>query len=121
VLEEEDIVVGIISRVIKREERKEKGEKGNGKRGTRVGRLRMAGGEKGGRLGGGRGEEERKGGSLAPLLEETHPLTLAIGAPEIAAAAGAVAAVLRPVIAVAPASYASPPKQVYQRGTSTRD
>lgn len=69
----------------------------------------------------GREEEERKGGSLAPLLEETHPLTLAIGAPEIAAAAGAVAAVLRPVIAVAPASYASPPKQVYQRGTSTRD
>lgn len=57
----------------------------------------------------GEGEkEERKGGSLAPLLEETHPLTLAIGAPEIAAAAGAVAAVLRPVIAVAPASYASP-------------
>lgn len=32
VLEEEDIVVGIISRVIKREERKEKKEKGNGKR-----------------------------------------------------------------------------------------
>lgn len=67
------------------------------------------------------GEREREGDSLAPLLEETHPLTLAIGAPEITAAAGTVAAVLRPVIAVATASYASPPKQVYQRGTSTRD
>lgn len=65
------------------------------------------------------------GNCLAPFLEETHPLTLAIGAPEIAAAAGAVAAVLRPVIAVAATPYASPPVQVspvqYRRGTSTRD
>lgn len=108
---------GIISRAIKREEKKN--EKRKRIRATRVGRLRMAGGKKGS-MGGERGRG-REGDSLAPFLEETHPLTLAIGAPEITAAAGTVAAILRPVIAVAAASYASPPKQVYERGTSTRD
>lgn len=44
---------------------------------------------------------------LTPLLEQTHPLTLAIGTPEVATAAGAVTTVLRPVVAVAAASYAS--------------
>lgn len=65
----------------------------------------------------GGGEED----PLAPLLEETHSLALAIGAPEVAAAAGAVAAVLRPVVAITATPYASSPIQVYQRGTSTRD
>lgn len=66
--------------------------------------------------------EGREGGyRLAPLLKETHPLTLAIRTPEIAAAARAVAAVLPPVVTIAAAPYAGPPKQVYRRGTSTRD
>lgn len=50
---------------------------------------------------------------LAPFLKETHPLTLAIRTPEIAAAARAVAAVLPSMITIAAAPYASPPKQVY--------
>lgn len=58
--------------------------------------------------------EGRKGRHrLAPLLKETHPLTLAIRTPEIAAATRAVAAVLPPVVTIAAAPYASPPKQVY--------
>jgi len=68
-----------------------------------------------------RGKSRRTKSPLAPFLEEAHPLALAIGAPEVAAAAGAVAAVLGPVVAVAAAPYAGSPKQVYQRGTSTRD
>lgn len=65
---------------------------------------------------------KREGGyHLAPLLKETHPLALAIRTPEIAAAAGAVAAVLPSMVTITAAPYASPPKQVYRRGTSTRD
>jgi len=48
-------------------------------------------------------------------------LTLAIRTPEIAAAARAVAAVLPSVVTIAATPYASPPKQVYRRRTSTRD
>lgn len=64
-----------------------------------------------------RAAEQRRGRErgryyLAPLLEETHPLTLAIGHPQIATAAGAVAAIVRPVIAIAAAPYATSPIKI---------
>ena len=46
------------------------------------------------------------GRRLAPFLEDTHPLAPAIGAPQIAPAAGAVTAVFRPVVTVPTPSYA---------------
>lgn len=112
-LEGEDVVAGQSPRENdETRDRKRKREKTVIER-RRVGRPKRGVEGKGRRLGG------RDG--LAPLLEETHPLTLAIGAPEVATAAGAVAAVLRPVVAATSASYAGSPIQVYQRGTSTRD
>lgn len=58
---------------------------------------------------------------LTPFLEQAHSLAPAIWPPQIASATGAVTAVLRPVVAVSTPWYAGPPKQVDQRGTSTRD
>lgn len=67
---------------------------------------------------------EKEGGAvtvLTPFLEQAHSLAPAIWPPQIASAAGAVTAVFRPVVAVSTPWYAGPPKQVDQRGTSTRD
>lgn len=60
------------------------------------------------------------GSGLAPLLEQAHPLAATIGAPQVAAAAGTVAAVIGPVVAVAAASYAAPPEHVEERGCGRR-
>lgn len=59
-LEEEDIVVGIISRAIKRQERKEKKEKGNGKRETGNARRKTQNGRRGKGDGGGRRKREKE-------------------------------------------------------------
>lgn len=50
--------------------------------------------------------------SLAPFLEETHSLTSAIRAPQVAPAGAVVAAVVRSVIAIPSSLYACPSKKV---------
>lgn len=58
-----------------------------------------------------------RGSILTPFLEKSHPLALTVEAPEVATAAGAVATVPRPVVAVAAPFYAGASKQMNQRGT----
>lgn len=55
---------------------------------------------------------------LPPLLEEAYALAAAVGAPQVAAAGGRVAAVARPVVAVPSAREARTPENVHQRRSS---
>lgn len=75
-------------------------------------------GEEEGGGGGGGGVPRRPRAALAPFLEEADPLAPTVGAPEVAAAARAEAAVVGPVIAVAVATHARPPVHRDPRGTS---
>ena len=58
---------------------------------------------------------------LSPFLEEADPLASTVGAPQVAAAARAEAAVVGPVIAVPVATNARAPEHRDPRGTSIRD
>lgn len=58
---------------------------------------------------------------LAPFLEESDSLASTVGAPEIAAATRAEAAVVGPMIAVPVATYARAPVHRDPRGPSIRD
>lgn len=49
---------------------------------------------------------------LSPLLEQPHPLAAAVGPPKVASARAVVAAVVRPMVAVAPTSDARPSEKV---------
>lgn len=51
-------------------------------------------------------------GILAPFLEQAHPLTPAVRAPQVAPARAVVAAVVGPVVAVPSASHTRPSKKV---------
>ena len=55
---------------------------------------------------------------LSPFLEEADPLAATVRAPEVAAAARAEAAVVRPVVADPVATHARPPEHRDPRGTS---
>lgn len=55
---------------------------------------------------------------LPPLLEEPHALAAAVGAPEVAPARGGMAAVARPMVAVASSLHTGAPENVDQRRSS---
>lgn len=55
---------------------------------------------------------------LPPLLEEAHSLAATVGAPEVAAAGGGVAAVPRTVVTIAAPPNTGTPENVDQRRSS---
>lgn len=57
----------------------------------------------------------------APFLEQSHPLAAAVGAPQVAAAAGVEAAVVRAMITVAIASNAGSSIKIYAGSTSNKN